>query len=1107
MYLHGSPWSAEDLRRAGAGHAQAIFIQADFLGQDIQTDQDRILLTAVAARKYLVRQFDTTTFPFSDEEEEEDNFLIRTVSSLGLLPSTRSKDASATRSPRKPVKALAHSSTPLQLDQEVSRDVENPESGLEPARQTSVPWLSRIRSNSYLRGALSVLEQGISSLGDERVREEQEEPDEQLSERIIIQTHTATAMEELTRGLGFRHAYCPHIIRLRLMAYGVAFPGLLSFFMILLKGDPFGGEERTKEPEWFKAFRGGGRQRVVRHELAVVPDSPLESRTFAEVARYLYRRFGLVMVGLEINGVFLLNPHHYYRFHSSRVRAVVAYFIVSGWQVVHEAFETLKHQNLNRLDVLASLAERPRIKLRASDLPPPRITRLRSMQCSDAGRARNTKSASTSSDTMVRDTFPSAGDRREDHDPKDECAPPRHAQRPSRTYHQAQLHRTLRARHKDMLSEAHRILQEAHDDHVRRTRESNGISRYLHDWEEMPGEASLAPSRSTDKVTENGSSSGGTSSHRETQDSESLDESAKKGRVSDTREWWRLMPREGQEETQHCSKHSAQTPVFVDSVVKKVQGARDMLTQLLDANHSPLPEGGLRNHVVLGLCNEAAQSADTFIQFVSAFRKLLHMPIVVLCTDSNRFATLLQGLRQRLRQTSRAVRDLEAPNTRDIYFIKGSPKIRADLQYCCVENAYAVVLLGDDIPRRQDQVGERDPVLVDRHVLLSSFKLEGILRERLYTRVFTVVDLWNEQNMDLLRQRVRFSGHFSAMSAGAPGHPRLSNSTKAWPPHADATRGNSKFQPVAMSAAPTEALTNTRLNARHDAGALSVSRHGQCNTDRPHQEAYYGHRYGDDVKRRSRAQSFVPIPERASLPEHGSPLFAAGRVCCRSFFDVFFIYMYKNPYALRLWKEVIRSSSDDLLGDEFQVGTCATASEGEILDAEMLKEMLGDATNDTGQNDVDAEVPFGYTGRDLYCDSTGLDDAPPEVENLQDSIDLLRSSLDEMPLPRAFLGARYADLVDAFMHMGLVPIGLYRPRGLMDAPLPFSVVNPSPDTKMVRSDLIFVLRPAGIFESTEKGPAENPNAGGLSAPKAQVVCHNHQNKVYVDPTSNSPVCT
>ena len=64
-----------------------------------------------------------------------------------------------------------------------------------------------------------------------------------MADRIVIQTHSTTAMDELTRGLGFRRAYCPHIIRLRLMAYGTFFPGLVSFFINLLRGDPFFGEE------------------------------------------------------------------------------------------------------------------------------------------------------------------------------------------------------------------------------------------------------------------------------------------------------------------------------------------------------------------------------------------------------------------------------------------------------------------------------------------------------------------------------------------------------------------------------------------------------------------------------------------------------------------------------------------------------------------------------------------------------------------------------------------------------------------------------------------------------------------------------------------------
>lgn len=44
-----------DLARACAGQAQAIFVTASFEAADIARDSDRILLTAVAARKYLIR--------------------------------------------------------------------------------------------------------------------------------------------------------------------------------------------------------------------------------------------------------------------------------------------------------------------------------------------------------------------------------------------------------------------------------------------------------------------------------------------------------------------------------------------------------------------------------------------------------------------------------------------------------------------------------------------------------------------------------------------------------------------------------------------------------------------------------------------------------------------------------------------------------------------------------------------------------------------------------------------------------------------------------------------------------------------------------------------
>lgn len=104
----------------------------------------------------------------------------------------------------------------------------------------------------------------------------------------------------------------------------------------------------------------------------------------------------------------------------------------------------------------------------------------------------------------------------------------------------------------------------------------------------------------------------------------------------------------------------------------------------------------------------------TCTQYVAALRKLIHLPLVVLCADSEKFASLLHGVRQRLRQSSRPLaRHVGTPpGTRDIYFVQGSPKKRTDLDRCCVEAAYGVVLLGDDVPRKRGaDDGEADPVL------------------------------------------------------------------------------------------------------------------------------------------------------------------------------------------------------------------------------------------------------------------------------------------------------------------------------------------------------------------------------------------------------------
>lgn len=376
--------------------------------------------------------------------------------------------------------------------------------------------------------------------------------------------------------------------------------------------------------------------------------------------------------------------------------------------------------------------------------------------------------------------------------------------------------------------------------------------------------------------------------------------------------------------------------------------------------------------------------------------------------------------------------------------------------------------------------------------------------------MLTLVDLRNEQNQDLLRQRVRPPSQFLTSSSLPPGY-HLGTGRSYIPSNRGSFAGGNgeeaQQRPVSApsSGLPDAPRVRVRLNDEPRASCVAFAdetittdhHHGRGHEFdfhhhgvHPHNDPHHHHE-GDDKEpnaRRRRRRVFThDVPERASRPEQGCPLFAAGRVCCRSFFDVFFIYLYKSPYALKLWKEVIRSRLDDLAGEEFQMGSGVTVADLDPEEAEMMEEMVAEGVvgEEGEEGGPGAEVPVGYNGNELYMDTTGRNEAPPGVADLQDSIDALRSSLDEMALPRAFIGARYGDLVDSLLHIGLVPMGLYRPRGLLDAPMPFSVVNPPPDTKLVRADLIFVLRPASaFFDSKGTGGGGGGGEGGGSTSSA-----------------------
>jgi hypothetical protein len=132
--------------------------------------------------------------------------------------------------------------------------------------------------------------------------------------RIIVQTHSISALEQLTKGLNFTRVYCPHVIRLRLMAYGTLYPGLIAFFVNLLRGDPVLGFDDNSSAEWFHEFRAGAKNRIIRIVLDVAVDSAIHGKSFIQVAQYMYREFGIVMVGVDVFGMYVMNPHRRFRF-------------------------------------------------------------------------------------------------------------------------------------------------------------------------------------------------------------------------------------------------------------------------------------------------------------------------------------------------------------------------------------------------------------------------------------------------------------------------------------------------------------------------------------------------------------------------------------------------------------------------------------------------------------------------------------------------------------------------------------------------------------------------------------------------------------------------
>lgn len=270
-----------------------------------------------------------------------------------------------------------------------------------------------------------------------------------------------------------------------------------------------------------------------------------------------------------------------------------------------------------------------------------------------------------------------------------------------------------------------------------------------------------------------------------------------------------------------------------------------------------------------------------------------------------------------------------------------------------------------------------DPVLSDRPVLLASFSLESVLRCGPERHVLTIADLRSDNNANLLRQRYR--------SSQGPADSVL-------------------FVPTLRRDVAGGSLNAYLGRPAHAHSTLPSLHSVQASLPRMLQ--------GPSVS-----------SSRSSFSAH--PVLAAGKACCRNFFDSLLVSLYQQPTTLRFWREVFRSVHDDMHSGDFMWG------------------------GSVGYEPKDAESGFHV----LAGGKEGAD------RDLQSTVDEMRSCLDMVYVPSDYIGRTYMELVDALMANDIVTLGLYRKHGTDDAPLPYAVVNPPAKTVMNRRDQLYILRP------------------------------------------------
>jgi len=195
------------------------------------------------------------------------------------------------------------------------------------------------------------------------------------------------------------------------------------------------------------------------------------------------------------------------------------------------------------------------------------------------------------------------------------------------------------------------------------------------------------------------------------------------------------------------------------------------------------------------------------------------------------------------------------------------------------------------------------------------------------------------------------------------------------------------------------------------------------------------------------------LREKGIQAEHMSPVFAAGRASVRSFFDFLALYSFQSPTAQQFFFELTRTDQRGIIQGRHTIEE-SRSGEGEVYDTS------DDSDSDNDEADARSDVSMPHEELsipEIWAFTTYGQDQRPRT--LREMVNEMRSVLDQIPIPKSLVGARYSALVQGLMAEGMVPIGLYRPEGILGSSLPFAVINPDRSVKLTHLDQVYILIP------------------------------------------------